>query len=49
MTPIARTRRPAVMADEDLLACVGSGEADAFEVIHDRHSRPGPPPRRARC
>lgn len=39
MTPITRTRQLAMMADEDLLARIESGDADAFEVIYDRHSR----------
>lgn len=39
MTPITRTRQLAMTADEDLLARIESGDADAFEVIYDRHSR----------
>jgi len=39
MTPISRSQQLATMADEDLVARVEAGDADAFEVIYDRHSR----------
>lgn len=39
MTPAPRTADLALMADEDLVSLVESGDPNAFEVIYDRHSR----------
>lgn len=39
MVAISRNPDPGVLADEDLLVRVDGGDAEAFEVIYDRHSR----------
>lgn len=39
MAPPPRSPDLPLLADEDLLARVEKGDADAFEVIYDRHSR----------
>jgi RNA polymerase sigma-70 factor, ECF subfamily len=35
-----RGRQYALLADEELLSLVGMGDAEAFAVLYDRHSRP---------
>src|SRR3712207_8285167 len=34
-----RGRRYALLADEELVSLVGAGDAEAFAVLYDRHSR----------
>ena len=34
-----RGRQYLLLADEDLISLVGQGDADAFAVLYDRHSR----------
>ncbi len=34
-----RGRRYLLLADEDLISLVGQGDAEAFAVLYDRHSR----------
>ncbi len=36
----ARGRQYLLLADEDLISFVGRGDAEAFAVLYDRHSRP---------
>jgi RNA polymerase sigma-70 factor (ECF subfamily) len=35
-----RGRQYALLADEELVSLVGAGDAEAFAVLYDRHSRP---------
>jgi RNA polymerase sigma-70 factor, ECF subfamily len=34
-----RGRQYLVLADEDLISLVGQGDAEAFHILYDRHSR----------